>query len=293
MGEKTGAQPPDGAENEENTRSGRRNKRPGASRDRPCRRRNVSGQRRAAPKKAAIFVRSELLHAPCTARRTDARRSAATGSAARTAHQKRHFVTADGGENRPGIGCGLRPGGNCKAPGAWTAAVGGERLSVGVGRKRPLGASSAPCAAHGCRRIYPTKPVRKDETKGTCRSTAGGRKRLPVGKGCVLSSAPSDSSIPVYRYTCQEGEVVFLNKSRGGFLLILNRRRENGRISGGQTGKVGACAAAFCFMRSFLRGAAPHRFQTFRSENRFVFQQTLSDLSLRGGHIFCARRGNL
>ena len=262
-------------------------------RDRPCRRRNVSGQRRAAPKKAAIFVRNELLHAPCTARRTDARRSAATGSAARTAHRSGILSRRTEEKIDPGSGaaCVLAEIAKHRAPGRPLS--GGERLSVGVGRKRPLGASSAPCAAHGCRRIYPTKPVRKDETKGTCRSTAGGRKRLPVGKGCVLSSAPSDSSIPVYRYTCQEGEVVFLNKSRGGFLLILNRRRENGRISGGQTGKVGACAAAFCFMRSFLRGAAPHRFQTFRSENRFVFQQTLSDLSLRGGHIFCARRGNL
>ena len=37
--------------------------------------------------KAAFFVRNELLHAPCTARRTDARRSAATGSAARTARR--------------------------------------------------------------------------------------------------------------------------------------------------------------------------------------------------------------
>ena len=49
----------------------------------------------------------------------------------------------------------------------------------------------------------------------------------------------------------------------------------------------------FCFMRPFRAETLRTVFQAFRSENRFVFQQTLSDLSLRGGRIFCARRGNL
>ena len=49
----------------------------------------------------------------------------------------------------------------------------------------------------------------------------------------------------------------------------------------------------FSFMRPFCAETLRTAFQTFRSENRFVFQQTLSDLSLRGGRIFCARRGNL
>ena len=49
----------------------------------------------------------------------------------------------------------------------------------------------------------------------------------------------------------------------------------------------------FSFMRPFRAETPRAVFQTFRSENRFVFQQTLSDLSLRGGRIFCARRGNL
>ena len=126
MGEKTEAQPPDGAENEENTRSGRRNKRPGASRDRPCRRRNVSGQRRTAPKKRpfSFGMSCSMRPAPREGRRRAAQRRDRFGGA--DGAPKRHFVTADGGENRPGIGCGLRPGGNCKAPGAWTAAVGGE-----------------------------------------------------------------------------------------------------------------------------------------------------------------------
>ena len=42
----------------------------------------------------------------------------------------------------------------------------------------------------------------------------------------------------------------------------------------------------FCFMRPFRAETLRTVFQAFRSENRFVFQQILSDLSLRGGRIF-------
>lgn len=158
--------------------------------------------------KAAFFVRNELLHASCTARRTDARRSAATGSAARTARRSGILSRRTEEKIDPGSGAACVPAEIAKHRAPGRPLSGGK--AVGRCRKETaIGASSAPCAAHGCRRIYPTKPVRKDETKETCRSTAGGRKRLPVGKGCVLSSAPYDSSIPVYRYTCQEG--------RGGF----------------------------------------------------------------------------
>lgn len=70
------------------------------------------------------------------------------------------------------------------------------------------------------------------------------RKRLPRGvRFCLLLPA-----ILVYRYTgvlVKRGGAVFLNKFRGGFLSILNRRRENGRISGRQTWAEGACAAAW------------------------------------------------
>ena len=46
----------------------------------------------------------------------------------------------------------------------------------------------------------------------------------------------------------------------------------------------------FSFLRlffavDFLRGIAPLKFKTFRSENRFVSQQNLSILSLRGGRV--------
>ena len=208
MGEKTEAQPPDGAENEENTRSGRRNKRPGASRDRPCRRRNVSGQRRAAPKKRPFSFGMSCSMRPAP------REGRTRGAAPRQVRQRGRRAEAafcHGGRRRKSTRDRVRPASRRKLQS--TGHLDGRcrgRKAVGRCRKETaIGASSAPCAAHGCRRIYPTKPVRKDETKGTCRSTAGGRKRLPVGKGCVLSSAPSDSSIPVYRYTCQEG--------RGGF----------------------------------------------------------------------------
>ena len=241
MGEKTEAQPPDGAENEENTRRGRRNKRPGASRDRPCRRRNVSGQRRTAPKKRPFSFGMSCSMRP-------APREGRTRGAA----PRRHFVTADGGENRPGIGCGLRPGGNCKAPGAWTAAVGGGRLSVGVGRERPLG--------HPLRlvqRMDAAASIRRSPSERMRRKELAGRQREGE-RGCRSGKAAFCLLLPailVYRYTgilVKRGEAVFLNKSRGGFLLILNRRRENGRISGRQTGTEGACAAAFCFMRPFF-----------------------------------------
>ena len=50
----------------------------------------------------------------------------------------------------------------------------------------------------------------------------------------------------------------------------------------------------FCFMRSFLRGVAPHLvFQTFRSEDCSVFPQNLPDLSLRGGRILRPTRQSL
>ena len=49
----------------------------------------------------------------------------------------------------------------------------------------------------------------------------------------------------------------------------------------------------FSFLRLFLRSIAPQKFEAFRSGNRFVFQQNLPNLSLRGGRIFRARRGNL
>ena len=293
MGEKTEAQPPDGAENEENTRSGRRNKRPGASRDRPCRRRNVSGQRRAAPKKRpfSFGMSCSMRPAPREGRRRAAQRRDRFGGA--DGAPKRHFVTADGGENRPGIGCGLRPGGNCKAPGAWTAAVGGGRLSVGVGRKRPLGHPlrlvQRMDAAASIRRS-PSEKMRRKELAGRQRE---GERGCRSGKAAFCLLLPA---ILVYRYTgilVKRGEAVFLNKSRGGFLLILNRRRENGRISGRQTGAVGACAAAFCFMRPFRAETLRTVFQAFRSENRFVFQQTLSNLSLRGGHFQCPTRQSL
>ena len=261
MGEKTEAQPPDGAENEENTRSGRRNKRPGASRDRPCRRRNVSGQRRAAPKKRPFSFGMSCSMRPAP------REGRTRGAAPRQVRQRGRRAEAafcHGGRrrNRPGIGCGLRPGGNCKAPGAWTAAVGGGRLSVGVGRERPLG--------HPLRlvqRMDAAASIRRSPSERMRRKELAGRQREGE-RGCRSGKAAFCLLLPailVYRYTgilVKRGEAVFLNKSRGGFLLILNRRRENGRISGRQTGTEGACAAAFCFMRSFLRGGAPHRFSS-------------------------------
>ena len=41
----------------------------------------------------------------------------------------------------------------------------------------------------------------------------------------------------------------------------------------------------YCFMRPFRAVLFRTVFQAFRSENRFVFQKTLSDLSLRGGRV--------
>ena len=65
-----------------------------------------------------------------------------------------------------------------------------------------------------------------------------GEKEVAEGvRFCLLLPA-----ILVYRYTgilVKRGVAVFLNKFRGGFLSILNRRRENGRISGRQTGTEG------------------------------------------------------
>ena len=49
----------------------------------------------------------------------------------------------------------------------------------------------------------------------------------------------------------------------------------------------------FCFMRPFCAVLPRIVFQTFRSKNCSVFPKNLPDLSLRGGGIFCARRGNL
>ena len=49
----------------------------------------------------------------------------------------------------------------------------------------------------------------------------------------------------------------------------------------------------FCFMRPFCAVLPRIVFQTFRSKNCSVFPKNLPDLSLRGGCIFCARRGNL
>ncbi len=71
-----------------------------------------------------------------------------------------------------------------------------------------------------------------------------GEKEVAEGvRFCLLLPA-----ILVYRYTgilVKRGVAVFLNKFRGGFLSILNRRRESGRISGRQTWTEGACAAAW------------------------------------------------
>ncbi len=49
----------------------------------------------------------------------------------------------------------------------------------------------------------------------------------------------------------------------------------------------------FCFMRPFCAERLRTVFQAFRSENRYVFQQTLSELSLRGGHFQCPTRQSL
>ena len=244
--------------------------------------------------KAAFFVRNELLHAPCTARRTDARRSAATGSAARTARRSGILSRRTEEKIDPGSGAACVPAEIAKHRAPGRPLSGGGRLSVGVGRKRPLGHPlrlvQRMDAAASIRRS-PSEKMRRKELAGRQRE---GERGCRSGKAAFCLLLPT---ILVYRYTgilVKRGEAVFLNKSRGGFLSILNRRRENGRISGRQTGTEGAWAAAFCFMRSFLRGAAPHRFyQTFRSENRFVFQQTLSDLSLRGGHFQCPTRQSL
>ena len=131
-------------------------------------------------------------------------------------------------------------------------------------------------------RRSPSERMRRKELAGRQRE---GERGCRSGKAAFCLLLPA---ILVYRYTgilVKRGEAVFLNKSRGGFLLILNRRRESGRISGRQTGTEGACAAAFCIMRPFCAETLRTVFQAFRSENRFVFQQTRSDLSLRGGRV--------
>ena len=244
--------------------------------------------------KAAFFVRNELLHAPCTARRTETR-----GAAPRQVRRRGRRAEAafcHGGRRRKSTRDRVRPASRRKLQSTGRLdgrCRGGGRLSVGVGRKRPLGHPlrlvQRMDAAASIRRS-PSEKMRRKELAGRQRE---GERGCRSGKAAFCLLLPA---ILVYRYTgilVKRGETVFLNKSWGGFLLILNRRRENGRISGGQTGTVGACAAAFCFMRLFCAVVLRAAFQAFRSENRFVFQQTLSNLSLRGGRIFCARRGNL
>ena len=287
MGEKTEAQPPDGAEKEETTRRGRRTTRPGASRDRPCRRRNISGQRRAAPKKRPFSFGMSCSMRPAS------REGRTRGAAPRQVRQRGRRAEAafcHGGRRRKSTRDRVRPASRRKlqSTGRLDGRCRGRKRLLG----HPLRLVQRMDAAASIRRS-PSERMRRKELAGRQRE---GERGCRSGKAAFCLLLPA---ILVYRYTgilVKRGKTVFLNKSWGGFLLILNRRRENGRISGRQTGTEGACAAAFCFMRSFLRGGAPHRFQTFRSENRFVFQQTLSDLSflsLRGGRIFCVRRGNL
>ncbi len=261
MGEKTEAQPPDGAENEENTRSGRRNKRPGASRDRPCRRRNVSGQRRAAPKKRPFSFGMSCSMRPAP------REGRTRGAAPRQVRQRGRRTEAafcHGGRRRKSTRDRVRPASRRKLQS--TGRLDGRcrgRKAVGRCRKETaIGASSRLVqrmdAAASIRRS-PSERMRRKELAGRQRE---GERGCRSGKAAFCLLLPA---ILVYRYTgilVKRGETVFLNKSWGGFLLILNRRRENGRISGRQTGTEGACAAAFCFMRSFLRGAAPHRFSS-------------------------------
>ncbi len=262
MGEKTEAQPPDGAENEENTRSGRRNKRPGASRDRPCRRRNVSGQRRAAPKKRPFSFGMSCSMRPAP------REGRTRGAAPRQVRQRGRRAEAafcHGGRRRKSTRDRVRPASRRKLQSTGHLdgrCRGGGRLSVGVGRERPLGHPLRLVQRMGAAasiRRSPSERMRRKELAGRQRE---GERGCRSGKAAFCLLLPA---ILVYRYTgilVKRGETVFLNKSRGRFLLILNIRRENGRISGRQTGTEGACAAAFCFMRSFLRGAAPHCFSS-------------------------------
>ena len=229
------------------------------------------------------------------------------GAAPRQVRQRGRRAEAafcHGGRRRKSTRDRVRPASRRKlqSTGRWTAAVGGGRLSVGVGRKRllghPLRLVQRMDAAASIRRS-PSERMRRKELAGRQRE---GERGCRSGKAAFCLLLPA---ILVYRYTgilVKRGETVFLNKSWGGFLLILNRRRENGRISGRQTGTEGACAAAFCrfplrcfgsechtfgfkiataalrprndtnlkrfcfgngrfcFMRSFLRGAASHRF---------------------------------
>lgn len=115
--------------------------------------------------------------------------------------------------------------------------------------------------------------IRRSPSEKMRRKKLAGRQREGE-RGCRSGKAAFCLLLPtilVYRYTgilVKRGGAVFLNKFRGGFLSILNRRRESGRISGRQTGTEGACAAAFCIMRPFCAETLRTVFQAFRSENR-------------------------